>query len=222
MKYSENDMELLYFCKTEDLTAEDYQTISEVPRRVVQYDKGDIIARQGETINALYFLTKGKVRTEMASDQGFALYVGEVVAPFPLASAFLFTKNNRFPVDVIANESTEISIFQKKDIEYLLSNCPPFLYGFLGLLGNQMRHLSERLKVFSFETIRSKLAYYILTINHNGEFHFENSITDLASYFGVRRQSLSREISKMVDDKIITFEGGHGNIIDVKKFKELL
>ena len=44
----------------------------------------------------------------MITESGTILEVETLSAPTPLASAFLFAENNRFPVDVIALEECEI------------------------------------------------------------------------------------------------------------------
>ncbi len=47
-------------------------------------------------------LAKGRIKTEVVSNLGFTLLVEEIAVPYSLASAFLFTDDNRFPVDVVA------------------------------------------------------------------------------------------------------------------------
>ena len=69
------------------------------------YRKGKYIACQGDKVTHLYILSKGKVKTEIVSDSGLTVSVEEISAPYPLAAAFIFADNNRFPVDVIALET---------------------------------------------------------------------------------------------------------------------
>lgn len=61
------------------------------------FKKGDWVARQGDALSSLYLLSKGRVKTEMITESGTILEVETLSAPTPLASAFLFAENNRFP-----------------------------------------------------------------------------------------------------------------------------
>ena len=85
------------------------------------FEKGDWVARQGDALSSLYLLSKGRVKTEMITESGTILEVETLSAPTPLASAFLFAENNRFPVDVIALEECEIILIPKNAVMRLLA-----------------------------------------------------------------------------------------------------
>ena len=72
------------------------------------YRKGDILARQGDICNRLVILTKGSVRGEMIDDSGRLIKVEDITAPRAIAPLFLFGNENRYPVEVTANEATEV------------------------------------------------------------------------------------------------------------------
>ena len=86
------------------------------------FKKGDWVARQGDALSSLYLLSKGRVKTEMITESGTILEVETLSAPTPLASAFLFAENNRFPVDVIALEECEIILIPKSAVMRLLAS----------------------------------------------------------------------------------------------------
>ena len=103
-----------------------------------------------------------------------------------------------------------------------MARCPEFMRGFLAFNANRMQFLSERLKIFSQKSIKSKIAYYILQRAKNGEFNLGRSISSLSEYFGVERPSLSRAMSELVSDGVIEYARGKGKIIDSNKIKGLL
>lgn len=193
-----------------------------IPHTVRAYSKGEYVAYQGDEVTSLYMLTKGRVKTEIVSDPGLTLQIDDIKAPYPLAPAFLFADNNRFPVDVIAQEDSEVILVRKECVEMQMARCPDFLRGFMAFTANRMQFLSERLKIFSLKGIKTKVAFYILQRTRNGEFEMGRSISSLAEYFGVERPSLSRAVSEMVRDGIIEYEAGRGRILDVKAIKEML
>ena len=63
----------------------------------------------------------------MITESGTILEVETLSAPTPLASAFLFAENNRFPVDVIALEECEIILIPKNAVMRLLATNEHFL-----------------------------------------------------------------------------------------------
>jgi len=199
-----------------------YEIKCTIEHTVKKYEKGECIAYQGDKVSHLYILSKGKVKTEIVSDSGLTVSVEEILAPYPLAAAFLFADNNHFPVDVIALEDCEVILVSKDSVEKQMSLIPDFLRGFIAFIANRVQFLSERLKIFSQKNIKAKIAYYILQREKNGEFNLGRSIASLAEYFGVERPSLSRALSEMKVDGVIKYETGKGKILKYNEIKELL
>ena len=190
--------------------------------RLKTYKKGERIADQGDIVDALYILIDGSVKTEMISEAGSILSIETIRALRPLAPAFLFAENNRFPVDVTALEDCEVMSIPKVEVMKLLSSNEAFLSGYMAFNSDRTQFLSERLKLFSIKTIKGKLAQYILERTKDGKFVIERTQTELAEYFGVARPSLSRSLSEMVHDNVIKLEKRSGEILNLNRLKELL
>ena len=107
------------------------------------FEKGDWVARQGDALSSLYLLSKGRVKTEMITESGTILEVETLSAPTPLASAFLFAENNRFPVDVIALEECEIILIPKNAVMRLLATNEHFLQSYMAFNANRTQFLSH-------------------------------------------------------------------------------
>jgi len=193
-----------------------------IEHKLKSYNSGEYIALQGDRIEYLYILSVGKVKTEIVSDSGLTVSVEEIQAPYPLAAAFLFADNNRFPVDVIAMKDCEVILVSKECVEKQITVSHDFLRGFMAFIANRVQFLSERLKIFSQKNIKSKIAYYILQREKNGMFDLGRSIASLSEYFGVERPSLSRALSEMNAAGIIEFAAGKGKILNPNAIKELL
>lgn len=216
--------DLLFFCSTcRDKTTVELEKLKcTIPHVVKNYKRGEHIAYQGDSVNQLLLLIEGSVKTEIVSNSGLTLPMEEIAAPYPLAAAFLFADENRFPVDVVALQDCEVLFISKEAVEKQIAKCPDFMRGFMAFNANRMQFLSERLKLFAQKGIKAKLVYYILSQEKNGTFDIERSIASLAEYFGVERPSLSRAISEMVKEGIITFQNGKGRIVDLDRFHNLL
>lgn len=216
--------DLLFFCTMcRDKSPEEIEKIKcTIPHTVKEYKRGEHIAYQGDMVQHLIMLLKGKVKTEIVSNSGLTLPMEEISAPYPLAAAFLFADDNRFPVDVIAMQECEVLYINKASVEAQIAKCPGFMRGFMAFNANRMQYISERLKIFAQKGIKAKTAYYIISREIKGEFELGKSVASLADYFGVERPSLSRAISEMVRDGIITFQNGKGKILNSDALETLL
>jgi len=195
--------------------------INELKFKTVSFKKGELIAQQGNYVNALYILSKGSVKAEMVSESGSVLNIETIHAPNPLAAAFLFAENNHFPVDVVALEDVEVILISKDAMMKQLVSHEAFLQGFMTYNANRVQFLSERLKLLSTKTIKGKIAQFILARTKGADFSLEMSQTTLAEYFGVTRPSLSRSFAELIDDGIITLKRKNGKILDPAKLKRL-
>jgi len=196
--------------------------LNELKFKTKSFKKGEWIAQQGDTVNSLYILLKGSVKAEMISESGTVLNIETIHAPNPLAPAFLFAENNKFPVDVVALEDVEVVLISKELITKQLARNQTFLQGFLTFNSNRVHFLSERLKLLSTKTIKGKLAQYILARTSNMCFTMDMNQTILAEYFGVTRPSLSRSIAEMIDEEIISTKGKNGKVLNIEKLKGLI
>jgi len=145
------------------------------------YEKGDIIARQGDTCKGLYLLTKGSVKTEMINENGGVLSIEKIDAIKPLAPAFIFAKINIFPVDVIATEKSEILFITKEDILTLFQRDTNFMEKYIQYNANKTQFLSDKLQVLTIKTIRGKLAHYIMGIylaQHHNSRHSNSQLSN--------------------------------------------
>ncbi|MEG0949099.1 MAG: Crp/Fnr family transcriptional regulator [Bacteroidales bacterium] len=182
--------------------------IDQLDYKVLHVKKGEIIARQGDIVKALYLLVKGSVKTEMTNEGGQVIGIENMKAPRPLAPAFLFAESNRFPVDVTALEPSVIIQIPKEEVMKQLAVNPHFMQGYLKFNANRTQFLSEKLKLMTIRTIRGKLAYYLLHHTASGETScvLDRNQTELAELFAVARPSLARTIAELEEEGIIRHE----------------
>ena len=187
-------------------------------------EKGQVVVRQGDEIKHLYLLVKGTVRTEMITQEGNLLEIEFIDAVRPLAPAFLFAQNNRFPVDVITIVKchfllipTQVWLSEMMQNEALLTN-------YLKLNSNMTVFLSQKLQMISIKSIKGKLSLFILenTSDENTTFTLKRNRTQLAEYFGVQRPSLSRTMSELVEKGIILIDKRELTVLKRDELKKVL
>ncbi len=191
---------------------------------IQNYRKNILIFRQGGVCDALYILIQGSVKTEMITENGNLLGIEIIKAPRPLAPAFLFSDNNRFPVDVTTLEDAEVLRIPKEEVIRLMTSQPDFMKQFLTHNANRTQFLTNRLQLLSIKTIKGKIAHFLLeqSSEHGSKFVINRNQTELAGFFGVARPSLARSLSEMVQDGVISINKKEYTLLNNEGLRELL
>jgi CRP-like cAMP-binding protein len=191
---------------------------------IKNYRKKEIVFHQGDTCDALYIVMTGSVKTEMITDSGNLMPIETIHAPRPLAPAFIFSDRNQFPVEVTAITTVEILRISKTEVMRLMTLKPDFMQQFMTHNANRTQFLTQRMQLLSIKTIKGKIAHLLLE-KHQSDgltFTLSKNQTELAEYFGVARPSLSRSLSEMIEEKIISFDKNKYKILNLNYLKELL
>ena len=202
-----------------------FADLEEISFHTRSYKKGEILAQQGAVCNRLVILTKGRVRGEMIDYSGRLIKVEDIAAPRAIAPLFLFGEENRYPVEVTANEPTEVIELPKSSVLSLFRKNEQFLENYMNLSANYARTLSDKLFFMSFKTIRQKLASYLLRLykqQQQTHITLDRSQQELSDYFGVSRPSLARELAHMQEDGLLIADRKHITILQKEQLVRLI
>ena len=202
-----------------------FADLEEIRFHTRSYKKGEILAQQGAVCNRLVILTKGSVRGEMIDYSGRLIKVEDIAAPRAIAPLFLFGEENRYPVEVTANEPTEVIELPKPSVLSLFRKNEQFLENYMNLSANYARTLSDKLFFMSFKTIRQKLASYLLRLykqQQQTHITLDRSQQELSDYFGVSRPSLARELAHMQEDGLLIADRKHITILQKEELVRLI
>lgn len=202
-----------------------FADLEEISFHTRSYKKGEILAQQGAVCNRLVILTKGSVRGEMIDYSGRLIKVEDITAPRAIAPLFLFGEQNRYPVEVTANEPTEVIELPKPSVLSLFRKNEQFLENYMNLSANYARTLSDKLFFMSFKTIRQKLASYLLRLykqQQQEHITLDRSQQELSDYFGVSRPSLARELAHMQEDGLLIADRKHITILQKEELVRLI
>ena len=202
-----------------------FADLEEISFHTRSYKKGEILAQQGAVCNRLVILTKGSVRGEMIDYSGRLIKVEDIAAPRAIAPLFLFGEENRYPVEVTANEPTEVIELPKSSVLRLFRKNEQFLENYMNLSANYARTLSDKLFFMSFKTIRQKLASYLLRLykqQQQTHITLDRSQQELSDYFGVSRPSLARELAHMQEDGLLIADRKHITILQKEELVRLI
>jgi CRP/FNR family transcriptional regulator, dissimilatory nitrate respiration regulator len=194
------------------------------PYRLREFENDMYVAHSQDVCNDLFMVVRGSVRGEMTDFSGKKLKIEDIAAPRPLAAAFIFGRENRFPVDIIANEPATIMIIPRDVLIFLLQNSQVILKNYLNTISSRAQFLSGKIRFLSFKTIREKIANYILmhSAKDDQTFTLNQSQTELADFFGVTRPSLARTLARMEQEGMIRTKRREITILNREKLNNLL
>jgi CRP-like cAMP-binding protein len=200
------------------------ELLHDKPFRLKEYAKEEYVAYSHDVCNDMLIVVQGSVRGEMTDFSGKKLKIEDIIAPRPLAAAFIFGRDNRFPVDIIANEAATVLVIPRDVLLFLLQHSQVVLKNYLNAISSRTQFLSNKIRFLSFKTIREKLANYILNNikKDSNVFILNQSQTELADFFGVTRPSLARALAEMGKEGILHTERREITILDKEKFNKLL
>lgn len=189
----------------------------------INFKKGETVVRQGDVINYIYLLVNGVVRTQMITQEGNAVEIEMLEAVTPLAPAFIYANNSKYPVDVITMEPCKFLKISKLDWLNEMIHNERLMINFLTLNSNMAVFLSMKLQMISLKSLKYKLTIFLLekTTPDKNYFILKRSRTQLAEYFGVQRPSLARTIKELEDEGIIKTEGRVVTVIDRDKLARI-
>jgi CRP-like cAMP-binding protein len=168
------------------------------------------VARAGEEVRWLFILLSGRVSGEMMDFAGKVIVIEEILPPRPLATAFLFGDQNRFPVTISAVDPTEILSVPSVRFLSMMQENKRILQNFLHAVSSRGQFLSNKIRYLSFSSIREKLAQYFLdlSLKQGGDrIRLVHSQAQLSELFGVTRPSVGRAISRMNREGFIRTDG---------------
>lgn len=189
------------------------------------YTKDEILAYQDDEVNSLKIIIEGTARGDMTNFNGKLITIEEIESVRMLAPAFLFGKNSKYPVTIVAATDVKILNIPKNEFVKMMHNSEKLMINFMNELSSRAQFLSQKIKFLSFHDIKAKFAYYILNLIKNKNTNTVRlPITQdkLAELFGVTRPSLARAIREMHNDGIINARAKEIEILDSYRLYDLI
>jgi len=185
--------------------------------RIKSYSRNVLIAQAGDEVRFLHILLQGTVKGEMVDYTGKVIKIEDITPTRPLAPAFLFGKQNKYPVNITSGEDAILLSIPRDRFLVILQESEKVLVNFINNVSNRGQFLSNKIKFLSFTTIKGKLAQYLLDLSAQRaslSFTLPHSQSQLSELFGVARPSIGRAIGELNQDGIIATEGKRVEILD--------
>ncbi|RXI98277.1 Crp/Fnr family transcriptional regulator [Anaerobacillus alkaliphilus] len=193
--------------------------------------KGEVLFQEFDPAEAIYFINEGKVRINKSTPDGkeIALTIRQTGDMF--AEVALFAKvGSTYPATAICIEGGYVSFIKNNELETFLLQHPQ-------LAISMFRFVSERLRI-SQATLRDVALYgkfgalaatlvrlaeeYGVTESDGLKIKIKLTHEDLGSFFGATRESVTRLMNQLKQQKIVTKKQGYLIIHNLDLLKEYI
>ncbi len=189
-----------------------------------RYEQNQVINFQGDAYDQLKVLISGRVSAQFQDYSGKVMRVETLEAPEAVATAVLFSREQKLPVTLVAETEVSLVRISKKALLNLMQRDISVLENLLTDMGDRLVFLAEKARLLRFSNLRQKIASYLLSLFTSMSRTVELPYTreKLAEMFGVERPSLSRELSRMDEEGIISLDGKRVTVPRIEDLEEIL
>lgn len=176
------------------------------------YKKGETIIREGSLSMGFTVIQQGSAKAYRITGDGREqiLYIFPTYDYF--GARFLFTEE-AVPYSVEALEDSHVCILSKKLLMRLLAEHPPVAIELIEAMANRMRRLELVIQSMGGRNAEMRIASLLLEfIDTYGrktgrgiEVTLPLSREGIANYLGIARETLSRKLTQMEEEGIISF-----------------
>ncbi|WP_321516338.1 Crp/Fnr family transcriptional regulator [Marinifilum fragile] len=210
-------------CASQTLSVSELELLSKNCNEV-KFEKGEIILAEGSRTSHIVYLREGLAK-EYGKNRFQEEYILQVVKPHSylgLHSIFSDTNNHYSyaaltPVRVCYIDLNVFSQFIKENgrfgYEILSSVCNDSL-------NNYHRFIDQHQKKI-YGKLADAILYFAIVIFGRKEFDLPLTRKELAHMIGTSRESVSKQISVFVKDKIISIDGRYIKILDMNRLQDI-
>lgn len=182
-----------------------------VPHR---YKPGELIFSEGEPCQGLYIIENGAVKIFKTSASGREQVLTIDGANSSIAEVPVLDGGN-YPASASPLVASDLLFISKQDFQTLLLQHPEVALKVLKVVGTRLRKLIGVIEELSFTTVRHRLALLLYRLaKRRGQPTSEGvklvisaSNQELASHIGTVRELVSRNLSRLQAEGILTIDG---------------
>ena len=188
--------------------------------RVSNYQKNQVIFREGEAANYVGIVLSGAVQIVREDFYGNRSIVARIEPSELFGESFACAGMEALPVSAAAAEDSRIMLIDCRRLTVSCTSACSFhsriIFNLLQVVATKNLLLNRKIEITSHRTTREKLMAYLLIQakqNKSSSFTIPYDRQALADYLGVDRSAMAVEISKLRKDGIIACEKSYFELL---------
>lgn len=204
---------LCRFCEREWLPA------VEANRKNIYFKKGEIIFREGDNMQGMYFVIEGsvKVHKKWGADK-------ELIVRFARAGDILghrgMGNDTEYPVGATALEAVAVCFIDLDFFRASLKMNPTFLFQLMMFFAEELKVSERKMRDLAHMQVKGRVARALISLKEkfgedaSGKINMPVNRQNLASYAGTTYETAFRILNDFTKDHIIHVAGNHISILD--------
>lgn len=191
--------------------------------------KQSYIWTAGDKAEYIGVVIQGQVNIIKEDALGNRIIISNLSKSKIFGESFSIAKTKLYPVTVQAATDCTVILLKTK---ILTSTCPnrcefhkKIIDNLLNLIAQKNINLNNRINCISKKSIKQKLLFYLLSkTNPNNKYEVTIPFNrkELSDYLSVNRSALSRVLSKLKKDKIISYNKNKFKLLDIERLKKIM
>lgn len=194
---------------------------------VKTYGKNQFIALAGDPFHSIGVILEGQVSVIKETASGNKIVISQLQPGEMYGEMIAFSNVKTYPVTVETLKETTVMELNRDTI---IGQCPrmcswhkTMIQNMLKIVSNRALMLNKKVEYLSIKSMRGKLAAYFLDEykkNNKKTIQLTMNRNQLADYLNVSRPSMSREMAKLREEKIIEYRKNQIRILDLDTLVE--
>lgn len=203
------DLQSCLMCR---LVLKEWKLPIESYRKNFLVKKGEVIIKEGDPVNGIYFVNKGKVKVHKTWGDK------ELIVRFAGNGAIighrgLSTKSAIFPISATALESTSVCFI---DLDFFMSTLrvnSELTLELMMFYADELQESERKMRNLAHMSVKGRLALSIIQLkdqfgtNDKGYINIELSRQDLAAFTGTTYETAFRMMNELIKEDLISITG---------------
>ncbi|MFW5735229.1 MAG: Crp/Fnr family transcriptional regulator [Oceanidesulfovibrio sp.] len=185
------------------------------------YDTGDVIIAEKESLRGLYIQVSGRSKIFRSTSDGReqTIYIFGPGEPFCLCS--LFAESSQ-PATAMAMEPSRVLSVSDTDFTAMAEDQPRVIFGMLLIMSRRLKEAMDMIESLSVREIPVRLANFLVHASgESGLYVLPMTHRELAKIIGATPEALSRAFRKLADHRLVAIDGREVRILDVSGLRAL-
>ena len=166
--------------------------------------KGETLFYENDCCEEIGIVKYGKLLITSYPENGNPIIYNRLKEDDMFGNNLLFSSQPFYKGDVIAESDSGIILIKKDVLIGFLEENTDFLLAYLQIQADSGKRLHSRIRLLSIDSAQERFLTYL---RENGNRITFNSVSDLADDLFIRRETLSRLLSKLIKNKVVIKDG---------------
>ena len=186
------------------------------------FNRGDFLFHEGDKVSSIVIIKQGQVKLSTYEADGRENIIG-IFSDNDTIWEGVFSGDRVYPYSAVCLTKTYCCFVRRGDVETAISN-PTVALRVINMLSNKLHDANERSRILSIsEPVRRIAAFLIYREKRSNEPFVTLRLDDIAGSVGLRPETVSRNIRRLMNEGLIEKVGRSGfRIPDFEKLTSIV